>query len=74
MDFSYNFLQDTYHLGSRSSPIASSTVAATITGDALKLVPVNRQASFNVEFPDGNADLSDVSVSVTGNVVKYTPN
>lgn len=38
---------------------------ATVTGDALKLVPVNRQASIDIELPN-SADLSEVTVTVTG--------
>lgn len=57
------------HLGSRSSPIENGTgagsVSATVTGDALKLVPVNRQASIDIELPN-SADLSEITVTVTG--------
>jgi hypothetical protein len=58
-----------FSIGSRNSPIESGTAAgsvpATVTGDALKLVPVNRQASIDIELPN-NADLSEVTVTVTG--------
>jgi hypothetical protein len=40
-------------------------VPATVTGDALKLVPVNRQATININLPD-TADLNDLTVTVTG--------
>jgi hypothetical protein len=43
----------------------AGTVPATVTGDALKLVPVNRQAFINIELPNA-ADLNDVTVTVTG--------
>jgi peroxiredoxin len=50
-------------------------VPASVTGDALKLVPVNRQASIDIELPN-SADLSDVKVTVTGKyhektIIKY---
>jgi hypothetical protein len=57
--------------GSRNSPTENQTgngavsVPATVTGDALKLVPINSQASINIELPN-TADLNDVTVSVTG--------
>lgn len=48
---------------------------ASVTGDALKLVPVNRQASIDIELPN-SADLSEVKVTVTGTydekiIIKY---
>ncbi|KDR11639.1 Filamin-A [Zootermopsis nevadensis] len=57
-------------IGSRNSPTESRTgngagsVPATVTGDALKLVPVNRQASINIDLPN-TADLNELTVSVT---------
>ncbi|GLH04453.1 Uncharacterized protein GBIM_10160, partial [Gryllus bimaculatus] len=48
---------------SRGSPLG--IVNAVVTGDALKLVPVNRQASFDIELPDGSTDPLDVTVSIT---------
>ncbi|XP_023727803.1 filamin-C isoform X3 [Cryptotermes secundus] len=55
-------------IGSRNSPTENGTgagsVPATVTGDALKLVPVNRQVSIDIELPN-SADLSEVTVTVT---------
>lgn len=57
--------------GARNSPTESRTgngvgsVPATVTGDALKLVPVNRQASINIDLPNA-ADLNELTVTVTG--------
>jgi hypothetical protein len=56
--------------GSRNSPTESGNVnvvgnvPATVTGDALKLVPINHQASINIELPNAS-DLNDVTVTVT---------
>ncbi|XP_068086528.1 filamin-A isoform X1 [Anabrus simplex] len=50
--------------GSRLSPMG--TIHATVSGDALKLVPVNRQASIDLQLPDGSLDPSDVTVNITG--------
>ena len=66
--------------GSRNSPTESGTVnvagtvPATVTGNALKLVPINQQASINIELPNAS-DLNDVTVTVTSGyrklVLKY---
>ena len=56
--------------GSRNSPTeigtvnVAGTVPATVTGNALKLVPINQQASINIELPNAS-DLNDVTVTVT---------
>lgn len=42
----------------------AGTVPATVTGNALKLVPLNQQASINIELPNAS-DLNDVTVTVT---------
>jgi hypothetical protein len=58
-----------FQLESRNSPTENGTgaesVPASVTGDALKLVPVNRQVSINIDLPN-SADLSEVKVTVTG--------
>ncbi|XP_049948482.1 filamin-A [Schistocerca serialis cubense] len=51
--------------GNRNSPTGLGIVQAFVTGDALKLVPVNRQSSFDMELPESGGDLADVSVNIT---------
>ncbi|KAJ4429010.1 hypothetical protein ANN_26006, partial [Periplaneta americana] len=56
---------------SRNSPTdnrsgnGTGSVPATVTGDGLKLVPVNRQSTINIDLHDNVADLNDVAVIVT---------
>ncbi|XP_069676636.1 filamin-A isoform X2 [Periplaneta americana] len=58
-------------IGSRNSPTdnrsgnGTGSVPATVTGDGLKLVPVNRQSTINIDLHDNVADLNDVAVIVT---------
>jgi hypothetical protein len=47
----------------------AGTVPATVTGNALKLVPINQQASINIELPNVS-DLNDVTVTVTSTLRK----
>jgi hypothetical protein len=65
------FLDIASSTGSRNSPTESRTgnvagsVPVTVTGDALKLIPVNRQASIDIDLPN-TADLNELTVTVTG--------